>query len=116
MSIHPMNPNGETNMRPILILTLALLLISVVFVGEAQAAPVFATTQTIDGYSIYRTAFLTAWNLSSGALSVSQTSYHGLFWLDHPAPPQQWIARFIYDEGSGKTRELAWHYTQPHVQ
>lgn len=103
-------------MRSILILTLALLLISVVFVGETQAAPVWDTTQTIRGTSSYRWTFLTAWNLSSGALSQSQASYHGPFWLNHPAPQQQWIARFIYDQSSGQTRELAWFYRQPHVQ
>lgn len=103
-------------MRPMLTLTLALLLISAVFVGETQAAPAFSTTQTAIGESYYRWIFLTAWNLSSGALSQSQTGYHGPCVFNHPAPQQQWIARFIYDQTTGKTRELAWYYSQPHVQ
>ncbi|HPG01185.1 MAG TPA: hypothetical protein PLE77_14095 [Kiritimatiellia bacterium] len=103
-------------MRPILILTIGLLLISVVFVGETHAGPTFSTSQIIIGVSYYRWMFMTAWNLSSGALYQSNTGYNGPSVFNHPAPQQQWIARFIYDQTTGQTRELAWYYSQDHVQ
>ena len=85
--------------------------------GGGTANQVFDATQPITGTSASRWAFMTAWNLSSGALLMSPTWYNGNSTWNHDASgTQQWIARFVYDQSAGQTRALAWYYRQDHVQ
>ena len=103
-------------MRRMLIPIFGLLAVALLL-GVAQANPLFNTTQPVAGYTTSRWAFLTAWNLSTGVQSVSASWYNGRSVWSHPVTAQQqWIARFVYDQGTGQTRELAWYYSQPHVQ
>lgn len=84
---------------------------------HARAAnPDFATTQGVAGWTANRWAYMTAWNLSSGALSVGSQWYNGRTVMNHAVAKNQWIARFVYDQTTGQTRQLAWFYTQDHVQ
>lgn len=77
----------------------------------------FDTRQPITGWANNRWSFLTAWNLSTGALEVSPRWRNGYLTWEHTADAyQQWIARFVYDEGTGKTTAMAWFYRQSHVQ
>ena len=77
----------------------------------------FDTSQPIAGTAVNRWSFMTAWNLTTGALSVSPSWQNGSYTWNHPADNyQQWIARFVYNQGTGKTAGLAWYYRQSHVQ
>lgn len=85
--------------------------------GSAFANPQFNNNQTIAGRTTDRWTFMTAWNLSSGAFQVSPNWFNGRSVWSHAASTHtQWIARFVYDQTSGQTRELAWYYSQIHVQ
>jgi len=80
-------------------------------------SPTFNMIQRITCSAVNKWAFLTAWNLATGVQSVSPSWYKGRSVWSHPVTAQQqWIARFVYDQGTGQTRELAWFYSQPHVQ
>lgn len=77
----------------------------------------FLDYQSIRGVTDSVWAFMTAWNLATGTLDVSPSFRNTTYAWDHPAPGyQQWIARFVYNQGTGKTTGLAWYYRQPHVQ
>ncbi|HPG01186.1 MAG TPA: CARDB domain-containing protein [Kiritimatiellia bacterium] len=77
----------------------------------------FKETQWIRGVADSAWAFMTAWNLSTGALNVSPSFRNTTYVWEHPTPGyQQWIARFVYNQGTGKTAGLAWYYRQSHVQ
>lgn len=103
-------------MRKTLIPLLGLLLVTAFLLGAADANPTIGTTQGIVGRTTSRWAFMTAWNLATGVQSVSPSWYNSTSVWNHPAGQQQWIARFVYDQSTGQTRELAWFYGQPHVQ
>lgn len=77
----------------------------------------FKEVQWIRGVADSAWAFMTAWNLTTGALNVSPSFRNSTYVWEHPTPGyQQWIARFIYNQGTGKTTGLAWYYRQAHVQ
>jgi len=80
------------------------------------ANPDFASSQGAAGWTANRWSYMTAWNLSSGALSVGTQWYNGRQVMNHAVVKQQWIARFIYDQSTGQTRQLSWFYYQDHVQ
>ena len=104
-------------MRNVLISILGVLLVVALLAGVVRANPIFNTTQPVAGYTVNRWSYMTAWNLSTGALSLSPSWYNGRNVWNHPVTSkQQWIARFVYDQSLGQTRELAWYYTQDHVQ
>lgn len=85
--------------------------------GGAVTYGSFDTSQPIAGTAVNRWSFMTAWNLTTGALSVSPSWQNGSYTWNHPADNyQQWIARFVYNQGTGKTAGLAWYYRQSHVQ
>lgn len=77
----------------------------------------FDAAQPIAGYAVNRWSFMTAWNLSTGALEMSPRWRNGVQTWEHSAAGhQQWIARFSYDDTTGRTTALAWYYRQSHVQ
>ncbi|HPG01188.1 MAG TPA: CARDB domain-containing protein [Kiritimatiellia bacterium] len=85
--------------------------------GGAVTYGSFDTSQPIAGSAVNRWSFMTAWNLTTGALSVSPSWQNGSYTWNHPADNyQQWIARFAYDQVTGQTTALAWYYRQAHVQ
>ncbi len=89
-------------------------------VGAFEAIPVirqtFASTQSALGTANRDWSFMTAWNLSTGLLEISPTWYNGsstfVFTL---STANQWLALFLYDEGTAQTRELRWNYRQLYV-
>ncbi len=82
-----------------------------------QPAQRFDSTQLVSGLAVNRWSFMTAWNLATGSLAVSPRWWHGVYTWEHAASGhQQWIARFTYDESTGRTTSLAWYYRQSHVQ
>lgn len=89
----------------------------ILMAGSAAANQQFHTAQPFAGRANNQWAFITAWNLASGGLEVSPNWYNGRHvWSHSTASLNQWIARFVYDQAAGKTRELAWYYSQVHVQ
>lgn len=77
----------------------------------------FAETERAMGNTNNDWAFMTAWDLTSGDLAVSPTWYNGdSVWNFDQPHLEHWIAKFIYDQISGSTRELQWSYTQEFVQ
>lgn len=93
----------------------AVLVMGVAFSANAQQS--MSITQSIHGYSSGGWSFLTAWNLSTGAQQVSTGWYSGARRFEHSVSAwRQWIARFIYNQSTGRTAALAWYYDQPHFQ
>lgn len=85
--------------------------------GGTVVYPAFNTIQRLTCSAVNKWSFLTAWNLSTSGLEMSASWYNGSFTWEHTAAgSQQWIARFAYDQGTGKTTALAWYYRQAHVQ
>lgn len=85
--------------------------------GGTVVYPIFDASQPIAGNAVNRWSFMTAWNLATGVQSVSPSWQNGSYTWNHPAAGyQQWIARFAYDQVTGKTTSLAWYYRQAHVQ
>lgn len=85
--------------------------------GGVVVAPTFHTIQRLTCSAVNKWSFLTAWNLSTSGLEASASWRNGSFTWEHTAAgSQQWIARFAYDQGTGKTTALAWYYRQAHVQ
>lgn len=80
--------------------------------GVVRANPDLYSLQPVAGWAENRWSFMTAWNLSSGQLEMSPAFYSGRQVWHHNAPKTQWIGRFIYDQGTGRTSELAWFYSQ----
>ncbi len=77
----------------------------------------FSPTQVVRATAKKDWSFLTAWNLSTGALKVSPLWYNGDYSFTYDQDGyQQWIALFLYDDGTKQTRELRWSYRQVHVQ
>ncbi len=97
-------------------LSVALVLVLVgAFSAHAQQG--MQNRQSIHGVSSGGWSYLTAWNLSSGALQMSGSWWSGAHRFEHSAPYyREWIARFIYNQSTGRTAALAWFYAQPHVQ
>ncbi len=86
-------------------------------VWTPRALQRFDTSQPITGWANNRWSFMSAWNLSTGALEVSPRWNNGPLTWNHTADAyQQWIARFVYDEVTGKTTALAWYFRQSHIQ
>ena len=76
-----------------------------------------SSTQAVVGYSPGQWGFMTAWNLSTGGLQQSSSWRTGTHRFDHAYPTyRQWIARFVYNQSTGRTTDMAWFYGQPHVQ
>ena len=92
--------------------------------GIAQVAPVsgqpphrFSTNERAIGTTTGDWAFMSVWNLSTGQLEVSPAWRDGTHtWTYGRSGYGQWMARFIYQQATGQTRELQWSYTQSHVQ
>lgn len=89
--------------------------------GTGVGAPVtpnqyFAESQPFIGYAKNDWSFMTAWNLNSGAFQVGPDWYNGNSTFTYTLTYQQWIALFLYDDGTAQTRELRWAFRQPHVQ
>ena len=85
--------------------------------GGTVVYPIFDASQPIAGNAANRWSFMTAWNLTTGVQSVSPSWQNGSYTWNHPAAGyQQWIARFAYDQVTGKTTSLAWYYRQAHIQ
>ncbi len=76
----------------------------------------FSATQQMIGYAKKDWSFMTAWNLASGAFLVGPDWYNGNSTLNYTLTYQEWIALFLYDDGTAQTRELRWSYRQSHVQ
>lgn len=77
----------------------------------------FSSTQTAVGVTSGRWAFMTAWNLRDGSQQVSTSWRSGSrSWNYRTLYHREWIALFVYDQATARTRELAWHYSQTHVQ
>ncbi len=76
----------------------------------------FSDSQSALGYANKDWSFMTAWNLASGAFLVGPDWYNGTSTFTYTLTYQQWIALFLYDDGTAQTRELRWSYRQPHVQ
>lgn len=77
----------------------------------------FSTNERAIGVTTRDWAFMTAWNLSTGQLQVSPSWHNGTHtWTYTRSGYGQWVARFIYRQSAGQTRELQWSYTQVHVQ
>ncbi len=77
----------------------------------------FSTNERAIGVTTGDWAFMSAWNLSTGDLQVSPSWRDGTHtWPYTRSGHGQWIARFIYRQSAGQTRELQWSYTQVHVQ
>ncbi len=77
----------------------------------------FALTQPVIGYANKDWSFMTAWNLANGRLEISPHWYNGssafTYTLD---TAYQWVAIFLYDEGTMQTRQLRWAHRQQHIQ
>ena len=86
--------------------------------GEGTVVyPAFDASQPIAGSAVNRWSYMTAWNLVTGSLNVSPSWQNGSYTWNHPAEGgEQWIARFAYDQVTGKTTSLAWYYRQAHIQ
>ncbi len=99
-------------------LLLGLLLgLACVWVAETKANQYFPTQQVLRGWANNDWSFMTAWDLSTGALTQSPDWYNGEYlWRWTNVSYYHWIALFIYDDGSGRTQELTWYWIQPHVQ
>ena len=84
---------------------------------SVKAEQHFTVGQPMRGYATYDWSFMSAWNLSGGELEVSPNWFNGeyVFWYNIPYY-REWIALFIYDDGTKQTRELMWSYLQSHVQ
>ena len=104
-------------MRGLLVALGVVAILVCILVPQVNASQYFPVSQISRGYAINDWSFMTAWNLASGTQQVSSDWYNGayLFYYDRPYY-QQWIALFIYDDGTGQTRELAWSYSQQHIQ
>jgi hypothetical protein len=77
----------------------------------------FADSQPVRGTANRDWSFITAWNLSNGKLEVSSDWYTGDFTFDYTLNAyQQWLAVFLYDDGTAQTRELRWSYRQAYVR
>lgn len=104
-------------MRGLLIVALAVLVLGGVLVASTQASQYFTQLQYARAEAINDWSFMTAWNLSTGNLQASPDWYNGIYsWGWYHYLHHQWIARFVYDDGTGQTRELEWSYSQPHIQ
>ncbi len=96
-----------------------VLLSAAVTAGPSALAqqPSFAVTESAIGFTQNAWSFMTAWNLSTGDLQVSGKWFNGSqAWNFNQPNLLQWVAKFIYDDATGSTRELQWTYTQPHIQ
>ncbi len=90
---------------------------SVAIASSAPAGQTFASVQNAVGYANNDWSFMTAWNLNTGEFLISSDWYTGnKSFYYNLAAPFQWVALFIYDDGTVQTRELRWNYRQPHVQ
>ncbi len=84
---------------------------------SASASQYFAVSQVCRGDAYSDWSFMTAWNLDTGSLQVSPNWYDDYYdWEWNESWYQDWTALFVYDVGTGQTRELKWSYVQPHVQ
>ncbi len=86
-------------------------------VRSLQADQYFPVGQISRGWANNDWSFMTAWNLTTGDLQVSPDWYDGEYlWMFDESSYAQWTALFIYDDGTGQTRELRWAYCQSHIQ
>ncbi len=76
----------------------------------------FSESQSAIGYAKKDWSFMTAWNLASGAFLVGPDWYNKSSTFIYSLPERQWVAVFLYDDGTAQTRELRWSFRQPHVQ
>jgi hypothetical protein len=82
-------------------------------VMSVEANQYFSIHQAIQGTANNDWSFMTAWELSTGNVQVSASWYNGGFWFSwNQNYYYNWTALFMYDEGSGTTRELMWAYCQ----
>ncbi len=103
-------------MKHVCQLVIATILATGIGASWSVANPDLYSRQPVAGWSANTWSFMTAWNLGSGQLEVSQNWYSGRLQWSHSAPKTQWIARFTYDVATGRTSELAWYYSQVFVQ
>ena len=104
-------------MRVFLMVACVAVILAGVMVSRVEADQYFPQGQICRGYAINDWSFMTAWNLATGWLQVSADWYNGAYSWEYTRPHyQQWIALFVYDDGTGQTRELAWSYSQVHIQ
>lgn len=98
-------------MRKVAVVLIALAVLSVT-AAHVQAFQSFANTQVARGYSNNDWSFMTAWDLADGDLVVSDPWFDGYALLEYYEHMQHWTAQFIYDEGTGTTRELKWSWIE----
>lgn len=104
-------------MRSLLFAVVVTALLAGVFVPQAGADQYFVTGQKVRANAVYDWSFLTAWDLYNGQLQASADWYNGVNeWSWTMGYHQHWFALFVYDDGTGQTRELCWAYSQDHIQ
>lgn len=103
-------------MKTIFVYLLVVALFVARFPIALRANPDLYSFQPVAGLAESSWSFMTAWNLSTGHLEISPTFYNERSVWFHSAPKLQWIGRFIYDQSSGQTAELAWYYGDWFVQ
>lgn len=104
-------------MRGLLIAAGIAVVVACVLVPQANANQYFTQLQYCRAQANNDWSFMTAWNLSTGVLQASPDWYNGVYsWGWYHYLHGQWIALFIYDDGTGQTRELEWSYSQVHIQ
>jgi hypothetical protein len=89
----------------------------VVLLVSAACAPLFASqtfsySQPTRGQANNDWSFITTWNLSTGTTSISPDWYNGYYTHYYNLPYINWVALFMYDDGTSQTRELCWAWCQ----
>lgn len=98
----------------IVIAIVGICLLGTVAVDANQYFPI---TQISRGWANSDWSFMTAWNLSTGYLQVSSDWYNGGYnWSWDQQGYNRWTALFVYDDGTGQTRELMWSYNAAFIQ
>ncbi|HPF99486.1 MAG TPA: hypothetical protein PLE77_05425 [Kiritimatiellia bacterium] len=104
-------------MRTLVLVGLVVAVFVGVGVSRVDATQYFTTQQSVRAYALNDWSFLTAWDLSNGQLQISPDWYNGTYvWNWTMQYHQHWFALFVYDDGTGQTRELCWVYSQDHIQ
>lgn len=104
-------------MRGLLVALGVVAILVCILVPQVNASQGFAVSEPVLGLAVSDWSFITAWDLSDGQLQASSDWFNGTYlWYYTQYDYYHWTARFVYDDGTGQTRELQWSYTQPHVQ
>ncbi len=83
---------------------------------NANAVQYFNYSQPVNGYASSDWSFMTAWNLYTGEFKAGSDWYSGTYTLFYNLPNYNWVALFVYDDGTQRTRELCWSWCQSHIQ